>query len=342
MPGTVTYADWSVNWSVPTNWGGGLVISQAYFRGTKVLHQATQPFVLVPYHGDSPHFKDGLNNQGAPYTLVLPTSADAPAGPNTPTTLNDTAWDPNTNPTGGVVVAKEPATLLEPAKLVIWAKLQCANYQYVHKWEFGADGAIEASAGLAARLWTYEAARAGHVHNFYFRLDFDVVGASNNLVQEFSHAGNNPGQDGWQDILVEGKRTAKPAQATKWRVVNKTPKPNGMLRSYEFTPASDMAPDGTYSTADLWVLLYDGSQDGAAVGFTDAVLGTSYLHGVNASVNGQDVVVWHCLRHHHQPRQLGEESSVVPYEFASFHIEPRDFLDSTPKNLYATTPSSPI
>lgn len=42
-----------------------------------------------------------------------------------------------------------------------------------------------------------------------------------------------------------------------------------------------------------------------------------------------DVVVWYCLRHHHQPRQLGEETIVVPYELLSFHIEPRDFLDGT-------------
>ena len=32
----------------------------ANFQGTRVLFRATQPFVLVPYHGGSPHFKDGL------------------------------------------------------------------------------------------------------------------------------------------------------------------------------------------------------------------------------------------------------------------------------------------
>ena len=42
-----------------------------------------------------------------------------------------------------------------------------------------------------------------------------------------------------------------------------------------------------------------------------------------------DVVVWYCLRHHHQPRQLGEETIVVPYQLLSFHIEPRDILDGT-------------
>jgi hypothetical protein len=341
MPGSVNFADWSLSWSIPSAWGGGLVISKANFRGTSVLYKGTQPFVLVPYHGDSPHFKDGLNDQGAPFTPVLPTSANAPAGLATPPAGNDNQYDPVGNPTGAVVVEKLPGTLLEPAKAVVWAKLQCVNYQYVQRWEFNADGSLEAGVGLGGRLWTTNEPRAGHVHNFYFRLDFDIVASGNNLVQEFSHANNQPGSDGWANVVVEGKRTANPGQAAKWRVLNKAAKPNGKLRSYEITPASDMAPDGVYSTADLWVLRYDGSQDGAAVGYTDAVLGTTYLHGANASVDGQDVVVWYCLRHHHEPRQLGEETWVLPYEFVSFRIESRDFMDATPKNLYATTPPSP-
>jgi primary-amine oxidase len=260
----------------------------------------------------------------------------------TPPAGNDNAYHPVNNPVGAVVLETVPGTLLEPAMAVVWAKFQCYNYQYVHRWAFRSDGSIEAAVGLGGRLWTFSPTTGGHVHNFYFRLDFDLVTADNNQVQEFSHAGNNPGQDGWQPILVEGVRTAHPPTATKWRVVNKSPKPNGQLRSYELTPASDMARDGTYSSADLWVLQYDASQDGAAVGFTDAVLGSTYLHGPNASVDGRDVVVWHCLRHHHQPRQLGEETNVLPYEFLSFRIEPRDFIDATPKNLYTTTPPSPL
>jgi hypothetical protein len=47
------------------------------------------------------------------------------------------------------------------------------------------------------------------------------------------------------------------------------------------------------------------------------------------------------LRHHHETRQVGEETITLPYEFVSLHVEPRDFLNGTPKNLYATTPPSP-
>src|SRR5260370_1023286 len=113
MPGSVAYAGWTFNWSIPLNWGGGLVLSNARLHTTPVLYRGTQPFVLVPYHGDSPHFKDGLNNQGAPFTPVLPTSANSPVGSSTPPAGNDNAWDPIPNPTGAVVLEKVPATLLE-------------------------------------------------------------------------------------------------------------------------------------------------------------------------------------------------------------------------------------
>jgi copper amine oxidase-like protein len=341
MPGSVSFADWNVSWSIPTGWGGGLVVSKATFRGTTVLFKGTAPFVIVPYHGGSPVFKDGINDQGAPFTPVRPTSANDAAGPGTPTASNDNQWDPATNPGGAVVVDKEPGTRLEPATLTIWAKFQCANYQYVHRWEFRADGSIEASVGLGGHLWTKNAATSNHIHNFYFRLDFDMAGAANNAVQQFAHPNNNASSDGWTTIPKEGKRSAVAAQATKWRVVNKAPKANGKLRSYEITPGSDMAPDGTFSTADLWVLQYDSAQDGAAVGTNDSVLGGAYLHGGGANVDGADVVVWICLRHHHETRQLGEETITLPYEFLSFHMEPRDFLDGTPTNIYATTPPSP-
>ncbi len=112
-------------------------------------------------------------------------------------------------------------------------------------------------------------------------------------------------------------------------------------------PGSDGGPDGiytpanTYSRGDLWVVRYKpGAEDGADVGVNDDVLTTKYANG--EPTNGQDVVAWYCLRHHHQPRSLGEETDVVPYEFLGFRIEPRDFVDATIKHLYPTIPPSPL
>ena len=129
---------------------------------------------------------------------------------------------------------------------------------------------------------------------------------------------------------------------TKWRVLNKTPKPNGQRRSFELIPGSDGAPDGTYSTGDVWVVRYKaGSETGSNVGCSDTVLATSYATPAE-NVDGQDVVIWYCLRSHHAPRELGEEKKVLPYHSVALHMEPRDWVNDTIKNLYPTTPPSPI
>jgi Cu2+-containing amine oxidase len=347
MGGTVSFAGWTFSWAVPVlSGGGGLVINNASYQGTSVLYQASQPFVLVPYHGDSPTFKDGLNpgacGSGIGFTAMVPTAPNAPVWqiPAGQTALNDNQYDPVTNPSGGVMVELEQATLIEPARAVVWAKMQAFNYQYVQLWEFAADGSIEAQVGLAGRLYVFSEPTAGHVHNFYFRLDFDIVTAGNNLVQESAHLSNAPGADIAHDLPLETHRTSDPATRTTWRVLNKTPKANGKRRAYEIVPGSTGSGDGTYSTADLWVVRYDFTQDGSHVTCNDAVLSSQYQSG--ESVDGEDVVVWYCLREHHAPRQAGEERRVVPYEFHGFHMKPRDFLDDTPTNLYPTSPSSPL
>lgn len=352
MPGSVSYADWSVSWSVPALLGGGLVVRKASYQGTSVLYEGGAPFVLVDYHGNVPIFKDGLGysacGSGLDFTALTPTAPNATSSgiPPSGKASNDNQYT-STNLGGAVMVEKLPAELNEPARLVLWAKFQCGNYQYIHRWEFSADGAIHPQVGLGGKLWTAHPGPDGlaggraHIHNFYFRLDFDIAGAGNNLVQEFAHTNLSAlGGDQWTDITVEGKRNVNASQFAKWRVVNKTPKPNGQLRSYELIPGSDGLPDGTFSTGDLWVVRWkSGAEDGSNVGCNDNVLGTQYVNGEN--VNGEDIVVWHCLRTHHLPRHRAEEDKVLPYEWVGFRIEPRDFLDHTPAGLYPTTPSSP-
>jgi primary-amine oxidase len=351
MPGTVNFADWKFTWSIPSLSGEGLVISKADFRGTRVIYRASQPFALVPYHDDNPTFKDGLGAQcsGVPYTALKPTAPNVPSSSLPPgnKALNDNE---------AVAVEYVGATLTTPAMAVVWAKFQVGNYQYIHRWEFQADGAIHAEVGLGGKLHSMPGPDGrpggrGHIHNFYFRLDFDVVASTPNLVQRFGHKGNALPDDVWSDITFEAKETIDFHQFTKWRILYKVPVFEGdfpRLRSYELIPCSEGSSDGKYSTGDVWVVKYKGASEyGADVGpdptfpgkCTDNVLDTKYVNG--EGVDGEDVVVWYCLRTHHLPRHMSEEKKVVPYEFIGFHMQPRDFLTDTPTNLYPTTPPSP-
>jgi primary-amine oxidase len=336
MP-TINWANWVVSWDLDTTKGSGLKIGVCIFNGIKVLHAAGQPFVLVPYHGEYPVFKDGITHQGAPYTPVKKTAPNAfPLPPAS-------EWVVGSNINDFVQVDQHLASLIEPASIDIWAKFQPGNYQYVNRWQFMADGSIHVSVGLGARLWTFNPPTAGHIHHFYFRMDFDIDGFADDIVERFSHQGNQPGRDQWSPILVESKELADPLTFTKWRVRNKIAKdggtPNERYLSYEIIPGSDANRDG-YSTGDLWVVRwFDGW--GEAVGTTDAALeGPPYMNG--QSIDGQDVAIWYALHSHHEPRlQPGEESKVVPYHFIGFHIQPRNFLAETPLNLYTTIPPSP-
>jgi primary-amine oxidase len=352
VPGSVSYADWSLSWEIPTLKGGGLAIRKATYGGTIVLWEAGAPFVLIDYHSNHPIFKDGLGptTPGASFLALTPNAPNAKgselfAGIAT----NDNQYDADTNPNGAVMVEQHGAELSMPAHLVLWAKFLSGDYQYIHRWEFGADGSIHAQIGLGGQLWSADPGPDGvaggraHIHNFYFRLDFDIAESSNNLVQEFVHTDLSAlAGDKWIDLKKECKRVVNPAQFTKWRVVNKVPKADGQLRGYELIGGSEGPPDGAYSTGDLWVVRYEPNEDGSKVGVDDSVLEKVYAGGASPqTVDGQDVVVWYCLRTHHLPRHRAEEDKVLPYEFIGFRIETRDFLDHTPAALYTTTPVSP-
>src|SRR5258708_2235921 len=77
-------ASWQLCWRQAPN--QGLVIQHACFKGQTVLYQASQPFVIVPYHNYSAQFKDGLGATcgGVPYALITPTVATLSADEENP------------------------------------------------------------------------------------------------------------------------------------------------------------------------------------------------------------------------------------------------------------------
>ena len=339
LVGSVMYANWRFCWHVPT-WGtaAGLIITAASYRSGRgapwqpVLLRGMQPFVLVPYHPIGPYFKDGLNPQGGgvPYT---PIRHDAP----------NVGWvAPASGPPYNVVVTENvPATPLNPAKAVIWAKFQVSNYQYIHKWEFHADGKIEAGVGLGGPLLPAHRERS-HIHHFYFLLDFSLGQPGNQVVERQGHGGffDLIVVDAWDTLPRETKDKFDPSRYTRWRIRHKSQKnKNGQPISYEIEPGSADGPDRSKSTGDFWVVRKDPNQIGAEVGTTDRVLHEVY--GSGRSIVGRDVIIWYVLREHHRPIWQGEETDTFPYQFMHFTIKPRDFLDGTPTGLYDTTPPSP-
>ncbi|MBC9001702.1 hypothetical protein [Micromonospora aurantiaca (nom. illeg.)] len=343
MPGGyITHANWTFGYSINTMQGTGLRLAHAHFDGRPVLFRGELAFTLVdhgPTHGVA---KNGLGARGggSPLVPLLPTAPNAAGSDLPPTAIatNDSQYDAAANPTGAVHVERYGPSGIEPAKVAFWAKFQAGDYQYVHRWELFEDGVIAASVGVGGRPAAGPVAGLPHTHHHYYRLDPDVATIGGNTVQLGTRGGAAATQ--WQNV-ARGAHALEPG--SRLRVASEAPKPNGLLRSYELLPGSNIGPDGRTSSADLWVAPYRGNlDDGYEVGTDDSVLTSRYAAETGASVGEEnDVSLWYALRQHVEPRTAGEEHRIVPYRFTGFRLDPRDFLDDTPNRLYRTSPPSP-
>jgi hypothetical protein len=322
-------AGWSVFWKIPVASGGGLEIWWADFQGHRVLWRGSQPFALVPYHGGSPTYKDGVAAQcgGAPFTALKHTAPNSMA-----------PWQ-NPGPyvaavdTDAVVVTTTPADDFSPAHLTISAKFQCGWYQYVHSWDFSGDGVITPHVAMGGHL-NPGLPGVAHVHHMYFRIDLDIDGLfPRDVCEVFSHNNfNQPGGDQWVTQTAQGKLLHAIDKARKWRVRNTVAKNDaGQFKGYEIElPA--LAGRDQYSTGDVWVTVYrgDGFQQGENVGAscTDKELEANYAVGPLDPVNGADIVLWLVVRSHHEPRNLGEEADHLPYHYEEFTITPRSYRNT--------------
>jgi hypothetical protein len=327
----VTGADWSVYWRISKAEGGGLEIWWGDYAGRRVLWRATQPFAIVPYHHpvvEPPPpehtYKDGINPQcgGAAFTALKHTA------PNSIEPWLNPAYDAAVD-IEAVDVQVEPADDFGPAALRVAAKFQCGWYQYVHRWEFDSDGVIHAALGMGGAL-NPNAKDKAHVHHMYFRIDLDIDGFGTDVFEVFEHGDFlDPGGDGWKTIAAQGKFTADPAVARKFRVRDLTSASDlGALRGYEIELPQNTGLD-KHSTGDIWATIYRGDSveqgDDVGADCTDGVLESGYAQGPLDTVNGSDVVLWAAARHHHEPRWDAEESEYLPYHYEEFHLVPRGF-----------------
>jgi primary-amine oxidase len=180
-----------------------------------------------------------------------------------------------------------------------------------------------------------------HVHNFYYRLDFDIDGPQNDYVEEFTHRQNSPGRslasrDAWEPVLRESGRSLDGAAFRSWRVVDReSVNALGHRRSYELVPGGNGlfrgAQDEAFTQADLWITRNRQNEFplSSADRRTLKQALPTYVNG--DTVDGQDVVLWYAMHVHHYPRS--EDWPAMPVEWAGFQIVPRDFLDASPLKL---------
>lgn len=284
--------------------GSGVELRYVDYRGKRVLYRAHVPILNVKYDGNAcGPYRDWQDQEG----MLSANGTDVAPGfrlcPTPATTILDTGSD-----TGNYLGV---AIYVQGQEVVLVSEMEAGWYRYVSLWRLHADGTIRPRFGFSAVKSSCVC--TVHHHHAYWRLDFDIRTAGDNVVREF----NDPpliGSSNWHNKNYEIRRSRDPARKRKWRVENKS-----TGEAYDITPgASDgvatAMPDSPFPRGDVWLLRYRGSE------IDDGVIATGppYEAGLDAwvngeSLNGTDVVVWYGAHFSHDlaHEEPGEFGHVV-------------------------------
>lgn len=248
-------------------------------------------------------------------------------------------------------------------ELVVTAAYVIGNYTYAVEYVFRLDGSIDVRVNATGTTLnrgvnsTAEGDQYGttvspniaapsHQHFVCFRIDFDVDGTSNRLVEEnivsapgatgngFAVQRTVIGVEGWSDTNDETTRT--------W-VVENTSKVNalGNPTAYALIPGESTVPYSApnyppllrapFAQHPLWVTKFNPSELYAAGDYPNQGQTGEGLTAYAApaeGVNGQDLVVWHTTGFTHHPTV--EEYPVMTTDRLGFRIVPNGFFDGNP------------
>jgi primary-amine oxidase len=379
----LTWEKWRLRFSLhPIE---GLVLHQVTWDGRSVLHRAGLAEMVVPYAGDGPNtwwkntFDAGELSMGRlanPLTHGCDCLGDI-------TYVDQVFCDDNGNPftlPNVVCVHEEDAGVLwkhtdlhtgsvevrRARRLVLNTVITAGNYEYIFSWHLWNDGRLGLEVRLTGiaqtegvgpdgtppertRLIQPGLAAAHHQHLFCMRLDLDVDGRDNRVVEtdllpvpsEHGHA-----WDAAETVVAseaDGVRDHATDRGRRWRVVNEGVRNAvGQPVGYELvpmspgplmlaSPESSVARRATFARHALWVTAYDDKEIRAAGDFPNLSAGGAGLPAYVAqgrSLVDTDVVLWHSFGSTHVVRP--EDWPVMPVEICGFMLRPVGFSDRNP------------
>ncbi|WP_374970867.1 primary-amine oxidase [Terrabacter sp. BE26] len=263
---------------------------------------------------------------------------------------------------------RETTEVRRMRRLVISSIINLSNYEYGFFWYLYQDGSIEFEVKLTGVLSTGayrpgEKPRHGtavapglyapnHQHFFCVRLDADIDGQANTVVEVNSEAvpmgPENPYGTAWRAVetplLTEqaAQRNVHPESGRFWRIMNPAQvNEMGAPVSYRLHPGDNVSPfmhedspmrqRALFATKHLWVTPYDPRERYAAGNYPWQNPGPDGLPrwtDADRSIDNTDVVLWYVVGTHHVPRV--EEWPVMPVAKAGFHLVPDGFFDGNP------------
>jgi primary-amine oxidase len=343
-------AQWDMCWEQRNQ--EGIVFRTVYYRppgGAQrlVLFQASLAEIFVPYDDGNPRFYDlstyGLGGDH----LVNLTSAECPGG----TLINSGGKNMLCRQGLGRGYAHKYGSSQRQGRQVrLFSVSGIGNYYYISSWLFNDDGSIQPSVQATGQLYgdTSNATygwpvgpgntdyRTSHVHNYYWRLDFDLNGAANDQVEQFDFggAGTTTRSRTTTAFTLETKQKINLEAMRFWRVRDTaTLNADSHSISYEIEPLSSHAHRGPaaepWTQNDFYLTQYRFCEQLAANnnGGSPCVANGN----VSSFVNGEsvsDVVIWFGATFHHVPRD--EDQLYMPAHWSGFDIVPRDWTSQNP------------
>ncbi|MEO8204973.1 MAG: primary-amine oxidase [Chthoniobacterales bacterium] len=263
-------------------------------------------------------------------------------------------------------------------RLVVSSVSTVENYEYGFYWYFYQDGNIQFELKLTGilslgTLPAGEKSKYGnmvapqlyapnHQHFFNMRLDFDIDGEKNSIVEVNVESEKLGKKNLYENAFFAQPTVLKTEQKARrslnlekgryWRIINENVKNElGEPVGYKFLPGDNCVPYASknaswrkragFTNNHVWVTPFQEKEMFGAGDYPNQHKGGEGLikwTKQNRSVENTDVVFWYTMGHTHIPRP--EDYPVMPASYIGFLLKPHGFFTMNPANDLPPTKSA--
>lgn len=300
--------------------GSGLELRYVNYKGKRVLYRAHAPIWNVLYENRIQEYRDWTNQESG-FDASGTFFKDASGNDlqhfilcnEEPKTVFDTGSDGSFT---GVAFFKNP-----DGSWTISTMMSAGWYRYYMAYTFYNDGTIKPRIGFTTN-GTNPYAGIPHYHNCYFRFDFDIESAGNNLITKEQTL------IFWDPVTHQFKINTTKTPILYETKINRLGITNYLVQNkssnagYRILPATN---DGTaigdpynFSKGDAWAVSYKENEIDDGVPQLSKPADAQIDKFVNGeTIDGKDVVFWYGVHFTHDPLHTSGEKDFGP----TLHVE---------------------